>query len=209
MTVMDASAAVFIVDDDASVRDAVRTLLKSVGLRAEGFGSTEDFLAARRRDVASCLVLDVRLPGSNGLEFQEQLAKTGVPIPIVFVTGHGDIPMTSRAIKAGAVEFLTKPFQKNDLLAAVQLALERDRARRKEQAQNSALRSQYETLTSREREVMDLVVTGLTNKEAAQSLGVSEITVKVHRGRVMEKLHAGSLANLVRMAERLNPLFRK
>jgi|ERR1700682_1188564 len=209
MTAMDASAAVFIVDDDASVRDAVRTLLKSVGLRAEGFGSTEDFLAARRRDVASCLVLDVRLPGSNGLEFQEQLAKTGVPIPIVFVTGHGDIPMTSRAIKAGAVEFLTKPFQKNDLLAAVQLALERDRARRKEQAQNSALRSQYETLTSREREVMDLVVTGLTNKEAAQSLGVSEITVKVHRGRVMEKLHAGSLANLVRMAERLNPLFRK
>jgi FixJ family two-component response regulator len=205
----DSSAAVFVVDDDASIRDAVKSLLKSVGLHAEVFGSTEEFLNVTRPAVSSCLVLDIRLPGMSGLEFQEELAKAGRRIPIIFVTAHGDIPMTSRAIKAGAIEFLTKPFQKHELLAAIHQALDRDRAAREEEARISELRGRFESLTPREREVMALVVTGLRNKEMAAKLNLSEITVKVHRGRAMQKMEADSLADLVIMADRLKPSSRK
>ena len=195
---------IYVVDDDPSVRDAVSNLLESVGHRSKVFESTEEFLKATRPDVPGCLVLDIRLPGMGGLEFQDELQKLGVAIPIIFVTAHGDIPMTSRAIKAGAIEFLTKPFQKKDLLAAIDQALDCDRARRKVQAELGTLRSRFDHLTARERDVMSLVVMGLTNKEAAAKLGVAEITVKVHRGQVMKKLEAGSLAELVRIAQRLN-----
>jgi FixJ family two-component response regulator len=205
----DSSATVFVVDDDASIRDAVKSLLKSVGLHAEVFGSTEEFLNVTRPAVSSCLVLDIRLPGMSGLEFQEELAKAGRRIPIIFVTAHGDIPMTSRAIKAGAIEFLTKPFQKHELLAAIHQALDRDRAAREEEARISELRGRFESLTPREREVMALVVTGLRNKEMAAKLNLSEITVKVHRGRAMQKMEADSLADLVIMADRLKPSSRK
>jgi FixJ family two-component response regulator len=200
---------IYIVDDDESVRDALRNLLDAVGMRAVLYGSTQEFLDARRPDVPSCLILDVRLPGMNGLELQEELNKTGVPVPIVFITAHGDIPMTSRAIKAGAVEFLTKPFEKKDLLAAVGQALDRDRERRAAQARLSALRGRYKSLTPREREVLWEVVSGKTNKEIANLFGLSEITVKIHRGRAMEKMEADSLADLVRMTEKLQQRFRK
>jgi FixJ family two-component response regulator len=206
---VDLTSVVFVVDDDASIRDAVRTLLKSVGLKAEVFASPEEFLAATRPDITSCMVLDVELPGMTGLEFQEVLEKAGIRIPIVFVTAHGDIPMTSRAMKAGAVEFLTKPFQKKELLTAIHQALDRDRLRREEQSKISDLLARYETLTVREREVMDLVVAGLLNKQAAAELGVSEITVKIHRGRAMQKMQADSLADLVKMSERLKANTRK
>src|SRR5579862_4883384 len=200
---------VFVVDDDASIREAVRSLLKSVGLRSESFGSTEDFVRAARPELPSCLVLDLRLPGMSGLDFQADLEKRGVKIPIIFITAHGDIPMTSRAMKAGAVEFLPKPFQKRELLDAIHQALDRDRAFRAEEAGMAGLRARYETLTDREQEVMALVVKGLMNKEVAAELGVTEITVKVHRGHAMQKMKADSLADLVRMAERLKSSSRK
>jgi FixJ family two-component response regulator len=203
MAMTENRSTIFVVDDDASVRDAIGNLLESVGMKAESFASAEEFLNAERPEVPGCLVLDVRLPGRGGMEFQDDLAKEGIRIPIVFITGHGDIPMTSRAMKAGAVDFLTKPFQKKELHAAIQQAVEKDRIRRDEQAGLAGLQARYETLTGREREVMRLVVAGLMNKQAASELGLSEITVKVHRGRVMQKMEADSLADLVRMAERL------
>jgi len=199
----DSSPIVFVVEDDASVRDAVSNLLESVGLRAQVFGSTEEFRKTPRPDAPSCLVLDVRLPGMNGIEFQEDLKKTGIFIPIIFVTAHGDVPMTSRAMKAGAIEFLMKPFQKEELLAAIHNGLERDRLRREGQAELVILHSRFEELTPREREVMKLVVAGLTNKEVASKLGISEVTTKMHRGQVMRKMQADSLAGLVRMADKL------
>jgi len=196
---------IFVVDDDASVRDAISNLLDSVGLHAEVFGSTEEFWNAPRPNAPSCLVLDVRLPGVSGLDFQEALEKSGVFIPIIFITAHGDVPMTSRAMKAGAIEFLMKPFQKEDLLAAIHQGLEGDRLWRLGQAQIASLRERYQQLTGREREVMDLVVTGLINKQIGAQLGLSEVTVKIHRGRVMQKMEATSLAELVRMSDKLKP----
>ena len=194
---------VFVVDDDESVREAIRNLLESVRLPTRLFGSTEEFVKAQRPAAPSCLVLDVRLPGRNGLEFQEELKKTGVEIPIIFITAHGDIPMTSRAMKAGAVEFLPKPFQKCDLLAAIHQALERDKARLDGESKLAGLRSRFDSLTAREREVLHHVIEGLMNKEIAAELGLSEITVKVHRGHMMDKMRANSVAELVRMSEKL------
>lgn len=205
----DARPTVFVVDDDASVRDAIGNLLESVGLRAKVFASAEEFWKAPRPNGPSCLVLDVRLAGVSGLEFQEQLAKANVSVPIIFITAHGDVPMTSRAMKAGAIEFLMKPFQKDELLAAVHHGLERDRLHRDKHAEVAVLQSRAEQLTSREREVMDLVVTGLINKQIAAQLGLSEVTIKIHRGRVMQKMEAASLAELVRMYDKLRPQPRR
>ena len=192
---------VFVIDDDASMRTSLSSLFRSVGLKVEVFDSAADFLKVGRPEAASCLVLDVRLPGVSGLDFQAELVKANIRIPIVFITGHGDIPMTVKAMKAGAVEFLTKPFREQDLLDAVRLGLERDRARRAGEAILSELRGRFEGLTSREQEVMAFVTSGLMNKQIAADLGVSEITVKVHRGNVMRKMSAKSLADLVRMAD--------
>src|SRR5438876_1675928 len=194
---------VFVVDDDPSVRRAIQRLVESIGLQVELFASAQEFLRSKRPDAPSCLVLDIRLPGISGLDFQRQLAEANIHIPIIFITAHGDIPMTVRAMKAGAVEFLTKPFRDQDLLDSIQVALERDRARLKREATLATLRERFEWLTPREREVLPLVVSGLPNKQIAAEIGTSEATVKVHRGQLMRKMGADSLADLVRMAERM------
>jgi FixJ family two-component response regulator len=197
------SPTVFVVDDDVSIREALKNLFRSVGLNVKTFGTAQEFLSSRRPDMSGCLVLDVRLPGLSGLDLQGQLVEANVPIPIIFITGHGDIPMSVRAMKAGAVEFLSKPFRDQDLLDAVQQAIERDGAARAQRAEVTEVRDRYQSLTSREQEVMALVVLGLLNKQIAGELGTSEATVKLHRGKVLHKMQANSLADLIRMAEKL------
>lgn len=194
---------VYVVDDDASVREALRNLFRSVGLRVEVFGSAPEFLQSKLPDVASCLILDIRLPRLSGLDFQLDLAKAGIHIPIIFMTGHGDIPMTVRAMKAGAVDFLTKPFRDQDMLDAVTTAIARDRNSRNEARALSDLHARLVTLTAREQEVLALVTTGLMNKQVAAEIGIAEITVKIHRGHIMKKMGAKSLADLVKMAQTL------
>jgi FixJ family two-component response regulator len=196
-------AIVFVIDDDPSMRLALEDLVSTVGLEVRAFAAPQEFLQSKLPDAPGCLVLDVRLPGMSGLTFQKELAKEGLALPVIFITGHGDIPMSVRAMKAGAVEFLCKPFHDQDLLDAVHAAIERDRIRRREAMRVAELRKRFATLTEREQQIMTLVVTGRANKQIAAELSVSEMTVKVHRGQVMRKMHAGSLPELVRMADRL------
>jgi len=195
---------VFVIDDDASVRAALKSLIRSVGLEVEVFSSGLEFLQFHRPDVASCLVLDVRLPGMSGLDFQKELNKSGILLPVIFITAHGDIPMSVRAMKAGAVEFLTKPFRDQDLLDAIQLSLERDRVRRQQEREITDLKRKFESLTAREKELLALVISGKPNKQIADAIGTSEVTVKVHRANLTRKMQAESLADLVRMAGRLD-----
>jgi RNA polymerase sigma factor (sigma-70 family) len=202
----EAAPIVFVVDDDPSVRRAIKRLIGSVGLQVELFGSAQEFLHSERPDGPNCLVLDIRLPGISGLEFQRELAEANIHLPIIFITGHGDVPMTVRAMKAGAIEFLTKPFRDQDLLDAVQVALERDRTRRQREGEIATLRERFESLSAREREVVAMVVSGMLNKQIAAEIGITENTVKVHRSRAMEKMQAQSLADLVKMVERLEIL---
>ena len=202
------SAVVYVVDDDQGMCQALSSLFRSVGLRAQTFGSAREFLDASLNDAPGCMVLDVQLPGLSGLNLQKELTDRGFRIPIIFITGHADVPIAVQAMKAGAFEFLTKPFGEEDLFEAVQSAVDRDRAERQDLAHLAVLRARYETVTPREREVMQLVVTGMLNKQIAGELGTSEVTVKLHRGRVMHKMGAGSVAELVRMADRISPVGR-
>jgi len=205
----ETEATVFIVDDNAQVRESLKDLIRSVGLRVELFASAQEFLGAQHPDAPTCLVLDVRMPGLSGLDLQKQASEAGLEIPIIFITGHGDIPMTVRAMKAGAIEFLSKPFRDQDLLDAIQQALELDRKARAQQAEIQELRTRFASLTPREQEVMARVVTGLLNKQIGAELGTSETTVKIHRHQVMEKMRASSLPELVRMADRLGIVVRR
>jgi RNA polymerase sigma factor (sigma-70 family) len=198
------AATVFVVDDDPSIRRAIKRLVESVGLRIEVFASPQEFFRAKRPDSPSCLILDIRLPGMSGLDFQDELIKSNTPIPAIFITAHGDIPMTVRAMKAGAVEFLTKPFRDQDLLDSIQVALNRDRDRRQREAEIAGLRERFDLLTPREREVVAMVAAGFLNKQIAAKLGTAENTVKVHRSRAMEKMEAQSLAELVKMLQTLH-----
>ena len=200
---------VFVVDDDPSIRRAIKRLIESVGLYVELFGSAAEFTNSSHPDVVSCLILDIRLPGISGLDFQRKLTETNNPIPIIFISGHGDIQMSVRALKAGAVDFLPKPFRDQDLLDAIHVALERDAARREQERDITTLRERFEWLTPREREVLPLVVSGLPNKQIAAEIGTSETTVKVHRGQLMRKMGADSLPELVRMAERIGVSVKK
>lgn len=199
----DTDAIVFVIDDDRSLRESIKSLIRSVGMRVETFASAQEFLTSSRPDVPACLVLDVRMPGLSGLDLQRALSTGDIPVPIIFMTAHGDIPMSVRAMKAGAVEFLTKPFRDQDLLDAITQAIEHDRVARTQRMETADLRLRFESLTPREREVMVQVIAGLLNKQIAARLGISEVTVKLHRHQVMEKMKADSLADLVRMAEKL------